>query len=75
MPTFTIKYMEMQNRQWSINVEAKDLEEAEQLFEENGEDPWRMVGDEKATWTLGSDEEGEAIDTYETNWEVEEDLT
>jgi len=31
-----------------------------------------MIGDEKATWTLGSDEEGEAIDTYETNWEIEE---
>ena len=75
MPTFTIKYTEMQNRQWLITVEAKSLEEAEQLFEENGEDPWRMVGDEKATWTLGSDEEGEATDTLETDWEVEEDLT
>jgi hypothetical protein len=75
MPTFTIKYMEMQNRQWSIDVEAKDLKEAEQLFESNNEDPWFMVGGEKATWTMGSDEEGEATDTLETNWEVEEDLT
>jgi len=73
MPIFTIKYMEMQNRQWLINIEAKDLEEAGQLFEENGEDPWRMVGDEKATWTLGSNEEGEAVDTLETDWEVEVD--
>ena len=72
MPTFTIKYMEMQNRQWLIDVEAKDLEEAEQLFEENNEDPCGMVGNEKATWTLGSNEEGEAVDTYETDWEVEE---
>ena len=75
MSIFTIKYTEMQNRQWLITVEAKSLEEAEQLFEENGEDPWRMVVDEKATWTMGSDEEGEATDTLETNWEVEEDLT
>jgi hypothetical protein len=75
MSIFTIKYTEMQNRQWLINVEAKSLEEAEQLFEENNEDPWRMVGDEKATWTMGSNEEGEATDTLETDWEVEEDLT
>ena len=75
MSIFTIKYTEMQNRQWLITVEAKSLEEAEQLFEENGEDPWRMVGGEKAAWTLGSDEEGEATDTLETDWEVEEDLT
>ena len=72
MSIFTIKYTEMQNRQWLITVEAKSLEEAEQLFEENGEDPWRMVDGKKATWAWDSNEEGEAIDTYETNWEVEE---
>ena len=47
-------------------------EEAEQLFETNNEDPWRMVANEKATWSLGSDEEGFATDTYETDWKVEE---
>ena len=75
MTKFEIKYTEMQERLWTITVQAESLEEAEELFEANGEDPWRMVGGEKAAWTLGSDEEGEATDTLETDWEVEEDLT
>ena len=37
MPTFTIKYTEMQNRQWSIDVEAKDLEEAEKLSKKSND--------------------------------------
>ena len=72
MPTFTIKYTEMQERLWILNVEAESLEEAEQLFESNNEDPWRMVEFKKATWAWDSGDDGEAIDTYETNWEVEE---
>jgi hypothetical protein len=31
-----------------------------------------MVDGKKATWAWDSNEEGEAIDTYETNWEVKE---
>ena len=72
MTTFEIKYTEMQERLWTINVQAESLEEAEELFEANGEDPWRMVYGKKAIWAWDSNEEGEAIDTYETNWEVEE---
>jgi len=72
MSIFTIKYTEMQQREWEIDVQAESLEEAEQLFETNNEDPWRMVANEKATWSLGSDEEGFATDTYETDWKVEE---
>jgi len=72
MPTFKIKYTEMQERLWILNVEAESQEEAEELFEANGEDPWRMVDGKKATWAWDSGDDGEAIDTYETNWEVEE---
>ena len=72
MTTFEIKYTEMQERLWTITVQAESLEEAEELFEANGEDPWRMVSSKKAIWAWDSNEEGEAIDTYETNWEVEE---
>ena len=38
----------------------------------NGEDVWLMVGSKKAKWAAGSDEEGDAVDTYETDWDVEE---
>ena len=72
MTTFEIKYTEMQERLWTIVVEAESLEEAEELFESNNEDPWRIIEVKKATWAWDSNEDGEAIDTYETNWEVEE---
>jgi hypothetical protein len=72
MTVFKIKYTEMQERLWIINVEAESIEEAEQLFEEKNEDPWRMVGDKYATWAWDSGEDGEAVDTYETSWETEE---
>ena len=72
MTTFEIKYTEMQERLWTIVVEAESLEEAEELFESNNEDPWRMIEVKKATWAWDSNEDGETIDTYETNWEVEE---
>lgn len=72
MPIFQIKYTEMQERLWTINVQAESLEEAEELFESNSEDPWRMVDGQKATWAWDSGEEGDAVDTYETNWEIEE---
>ena len=72
MTTFEIKYTEMQERLWTIVVEAESLEEAEELFESNNEDPWRMIEVKKATWAWDSNEDGEAIDTYETNWEVED---
>ena len=62
----------MQERLWITNVQAESQEEAEQLFEANNEDPWHMVRENKATWTWDSGEDGDAIDTYETNWEVEE---
>ena len=62
----------MQERLWTIVVEAESLEEAEELFESNNEDPWRMIEVKKATWAWDSNEDGEAIDTYETNWVVEE---
>ena len=72
MTKFEIKYTEMQERLWTIVVDAESLEEAEELFEANGEDPWRMVDGKKATWAWDSDVDGEATDIYETNWEVEE---
>ena len=72
MTTFEIKYTEMQERLWTIVVEAESLEEAEELYESNNEDPWRMIEVKKATWAWDSNEDGEAIDTYETKWEVEE---
>ena len=72
MTNFEIKYEEMQERLWTIIVQAESLEEAEELFKANGEDPWRMVDGKKATWAWDSSEDGEAVDTYETNWEVGE---
>ena len=72
MTTFEIKYTETQERLWTIVVEAESLEEAEELFDANNCDPWRMVDGKKATWAWDSGDDGEAIDTYETNWEVEE---
>jgi hypothetical protein len=72
MTNFEIKYEEMQERLWTIIVQAESLEEAEELFKANGEDPWRMVDSKKATWAWDSSEDGEAVDTYETNWEIEE---
>ena len=72
MTTFEIKYTEMQERLWTIVVEAESLEEAEELFDANNCDPWRMVDGKKATWAWDSNEDGEATDVYETNWEVEE---
>ena len=74
MPIFTIRYTEMQERMWEIDVEADSQKEAERIFDENYEDPWRMVGDKKSSWTSGSSEDGEATDVYETNWEIEETI-
>ncbi len=72
MPTYQIKYTEMQERLWVLSVEAETIEKAEALFEAYDEDPWRLVGAEKANWIWDSGEDGEATDTYETNWEIEE---
>ena len=62
MTKFEIKYTEMQERLWTIVVEAESLEEAEELFESNNEDPWRMIEVKKATWAWDQNEDGEAID-------------
>jgi hypothetical protein len=70
MPTFKIKYSEIQERQWILDVQAETLEEAEELFETNNEDPWRMVDFKKADWAWDSGAEGDATDTFETNWEA-----
>ena len=72
MTIYTIKYTEHQQREWYIEVEAESVESAGDIFEANGEDVWLMVGSQKAKWAAGSDEEGEAVDTYETDWDVEE---
>ena len=72
MPIFQIKYTEMQERLWVLNVEADTIEKAEALFEANNEDPWLMSIHEKCNWAWDSEDEGEATDTYETNWEIEE---
>ena len=75
MPIFKIRYTEMQERLWVLSVEAESLEEVEQLFEDNNEDPWLMSTEENVDWDWGSgDDEGEAIDTYDTNWEIEESV-
>ena len=72
MAIYTIRYTEHQEREWYIEVEAESAESAGELFEANGEDIWSMVASKKAKWASGSDEEGDAVDTYETDWEVEE---
>ena len=72
MSIYTIRYTEHQEREWYIEVEAESAESAGELFEANGEDVWSMVASKKAKWATGSDEEGDAVDTYETDWEVEE---
>ena len=72
MSIYTIRYTEHQEREWYIEVEAESAESAGVLFEANGEDIWSMVASKKAKWASGSDEEGDAVDTYETDWEVEE---
>ena len=72
MAIYTIRYTEHQEREWYIEVEAESAESAGELFEANGEDVWSMVGSKKAKWASGSNEEGDAVDTYETDWEVEE---
>ena len=71
MSIYTLRYTEHQQREWYIEVEAESVESAGDIFEANGEDVWAMVGSKKAKWAAGSDEEGEAVDTYETDWEVE----
>ena len=71
MKIYTLKYTEHQQREWYIEIEAESVESAGDIFEANGEDVWAMVGSKKAKWAAGSDEEGEAVDTYETDWEVE----
>ena len=70
MPTFKIRYSEVQERQWVLDVQAETLEEAEELFATSNEDPWRMVDFKKADWAGDSGAEGDAIDTCETNWEA-----
>ena len=72
MPIYTIKYTEYQEREWYIEIEAESVDNAGEIFEANGEDVWAMVGNKKAKWADGPGEEGETIDTYETDWEVEE---
>ena len=72
MTIYTIRYTEHQEREWYIEVEAESAENAGELFEANDEDIWSMVGSKKAKWAAGSNEEGDAVDTYETDWEVEE---
>ena len=72
MSIYTIRYTEHQEREWYIEVEAESAESAGEIFEANGEDVWSMVSSKKAKWATGSDEEGDAVDTYETDWEVEE---
>ena len=71
MKIYTLSYTEHQQREWYIEIEAESVESAGDIFEANGEDVWAMVGNKKAKWAAGSDEEGEAVDTYETDWEVE----
>ena len=72
MSLYAIRYTEHQEREWYIEVEAESAESAGELFEANGEDIWSMVASKKAKWATGSNEEGDAVDTYETDWEVEE---
>jgi len=50
MTIFKLKYTEIQEQLWVLDVKAKSPEEAQQLFKESGEDPWQMVNDKKATW-------------------------
>jgi len=72
MGKFNIEYKEMQERVWVLAIEADSIEDAEKLFEENNEDPWRMSTHEKCDWANAWGADGEATDTYETEWNVKE---
>ena len=73
MGNYIITYTEQQERVWRIVVEVASADEAVELFEANDEDVWEMVRSGKAMWDASSQEDGEAIDTYATDWEVEDE--
>jgi len=73
MGNYIITYTEQQERVWRIVVKVTSADEAVELFEANNEDVWEMVRSGKATWDTDSQEDGEAIDTYATDWEVEDE--
>ena len=60
MQTFTIVYAERQYRQWSLEIEAESVEQVKEIFESSNEDIW-------------SKEYGEALDTFDTEWHIEDE--
>lgn len=74
MATFTIVYAERQYRQWTLNIEAESAEKVKELFEHVNEDVWHLADSAAydTSWGMGKDD-GEAVDTYDSQWHVEDE--
>ena len=73
MPLFDVKYSEVQTRVWFISIEAGTAEEARQICEKADDDIWSLVNhDSRAEWNSSSGADGEAVDTLESEIEVDD---
>ena len=73
MPLFDVKYSEVQTRVWFISIEAGTAEEARQICADANDDIWSLVeNDSRAEWNSSSGADGEAIDTQESEIEVDD---
>lgn len=73
MPTFDVKYSEVQTRVWFISIEAETAEEARQICADANDDIWSLVNhDSRAEWNSSSGADGEAVDTLESEIEVDD---
>ena len=72
MPLFDVKYSEVQTRVWFISIEAETAEEARQICADANDDIWSLVNhDSRAEWNSSSGADGEAVDTQESEIEVD----
>ena len=72
MPLFDVKYSEVQTRVWFISIEAGTAEAARQICADANDDIWSLVNhDSRAEWNSSSGADGEAVDTQESEIEVD----
>ena len=72
MPLFDVKYSEVQTRVWFISIEAETAEETRKILHLRNDDIWEAVKDGRAEWSSASGADGEAIDTLESEIEVDD---
>ena len=74
MQTFTIIYAERQYRQWSLEIEAESVEQVKEIFESSNEDIWSIEENPTHSTQWGQGKEyGEALDTFDTEWHIEDE--